>query len=154
MHRLSSVNRQEERLTWEIVALKDRQQQEMESKLQVHSHLTLMAQILVPAGFSSVFSHLASGHHGLDDGQLYTILYHKVHKSAATCRTRMHVTMDARHQNSLTPLGVETHVCLFESLQLEGSYVGDLQCYCLKGSTMGKTCLSGDKLLTQCWGGA
>ena len=48
------------------------------------------------------------------------------------------------------------HVCLFESLPLEGSYVGDLQRYCLKGSVVGKTCFSGgikDKLLIQRWGG-
>ena len=33
---------------WEMVQLKDRQPQEMESKLKFHSSLTLMAQVLVP----------------------------------------------------------------------------------------------------------
>ena len=31
-----------------MIDLKDHQQQEMEGKLQLHSHLTLMAQVLVP----------------------------------------------------------------------------------------------------------
>ena len=53
--------------------LKDHQQQEMEGKLQFHSHLTLMAQVLVP------------------------------------CWNQM-------------------HICIFESSQLEGSYVGNLLC--------------------------
>ncbi|CAM9632051.1 unnamed protein product [Rangifer tarandus platyrhynchus] len=33
---------------WEMAELKNRQQQEMEGKLQFHSHLTLTAQVLVP----------------------------------------------------------------------------------------------------------
>ena len=55
---------------WEMVELKDCQQQETEGKLQFHSCLTLMAQVLV------------------------------------LCWNQMHVR-------------------IFESLQLEGSYVGD-----------------------------
>ena len=54
-----------------MVELKDRQQQETEGKLQFHSRLTLMAQVLGP------------------------------------CWNQMHVLIS-------------------ESLQLEGSYVGDL----------------------------
>ena len=46
------MNRQEERREkerrWEMVELKDGQQQEMEGKLQFHSCLTLMTQVLVP----------------------------------------------------------------------------------------------------------
>ena len=60
------MNRQEEQLTWEIVELKDCQQQEMEGKLQFHSHLTLMAQILVPCWVQFSLHPLASVHHGLD----------------------------------------------------------------------------------------
>ena len=33
---------------WEMAELKDRQQQEMQGKLQFHSRLTLMVQVLVP----------------------------------------------------------------------------------------------------------
>ena len=49
-----------------MVELKDCQQQEMEGKLQFHSHLTLMAQILVPCWVQFSLHPLASGHHGLD----------------------------------------------------------------------------------------
>ena len=69
------VKRQEESLTgggrggrWETVELKDRQQWEMEGKLQCHSHLPLMA---------------------------------------------------------LVPCWNQMHVLIFESLQLEDSYIGD-----------------------------
>ena len=35
-------------MRWKMVELKDSQQEAMESKLQLHSCLTLMAQALVP----------------------------------------------------------------------------------------------------------
>ena len=46
-----ALNEQATRVTdrrWEMAELKDRQQQEMEGKLQLHSRLTLMAQVPVP----------------------------------------------------------------------------------------------------------
>ena len=38
----------------------------------------------------------------------------------------MHLTMYARHVNQLTWLDMQTYIRIFESSQLEGSYVGDL----------------------------
>ena len=64
----------------------------------------------------------------------------KAHKSTTTCRGCMHVTMYARHVNSLIWLDLGTHVPVFESVQLEGLSVGNLlynkNCKSLSGQKM------------------
>ena len=52
--------------------------------------------------------------------------YSKIHKIIPTCRGCLHVTVYTRQVNWLTWLNMWTHTCIFECLQLEGSYVGNL----------------------------
>ena len=69
---------------------------------------------------------LASGHPGTEIKILsYCILYSKVHKTTTTSRGDMHVTMYARHVTDLHNW-THKHVCIFESSQLEGLYIGVL----------------------------
>ena len=71
--------------------------------------------------------HACSGHPELEIKVLhYSTLYSEVHKSATACRGCTHVTVHARHMSWPTWLDMRTHVRIFESLQLDGSYVGGL----------------------------
>ena len=74
---------------------------------------------------------LASRHSGLEIKMLYyctlynTVLYNEVHKNTITCGGCMH-PRHSRHVNQLMRSDIRTHVCISESSQLEGLYVGDL----------------------------
>ena len=52
------------------------------------------------------------------------LLYCKIHKSTTTVEDA-HLTVYTRHVNWLMWLHMQTLICVFESLQLKGSYVGD-----------------------------
>ena len=56
----------------------------------------------------------------------YAALSREVHKSATTCSGRTHLTTCARRRSWLMWLDVWTHVCIFESSQREGLYLGYL----------------------------
>ena len=88
-----------------------------------------LALLSTTSYIATVFA-LASGHPGLEiktwTTVLHAVLYHEIHKRTTTCRGHMCVTMCARTVNLLMWLDLRTHVHIFESLQLQGLYVGDL----------------------------
>ena len=100
--------------------LKDCQQSETEGKLPSHSHLMLMAQVLLLAEFNSIYpSPLQYSCLGdPKDGGAWLPTVHGVKQSDVTEATE-HNSPSSKHIPMM-------HIHIFESLQLECSYAGDL----------------------------